>query len=107
MTEKLDEISVLDAASWPAFLVDQSALIHRANAAAVDFFGAKVEGGAAPLSALWTNENGAEPASSPLRRSTRACACSTAAAQSFFSFNFSLQARPARLGPREKDSRSK
>jgi signal transduction histidine kinase len=60
MTEQMDDIAVLNAASWPALLVDMSANVRRANAAAVDFFGGKVEGGAAPLAALWTNENGAD-----------------------------------------------
>ncbi len=60
MTELIDDIAVLDAASWPVFLVDASASVRRANAAASDFFGGKVEGGAAPLAALWTNENGSD-----------------------------------------------
>ncbi len=62
MTEQMDAIAVLSAASWPVLLVDQSARIREANAAALEFFGEKVEGGAAPLVALWTNENGADPA---------------------------------------------
>src|SRR5436190_2233820 len=60
MTEQMDDIAVLDGASWPAFLVDASACVRRANPAAVDFFGGKVEGGAAPLAGLWTNENGSD-----------------------------------------------
>ena len=62
MTEQMDAIAVLSAASWPVLLVDQSAKIREANAAAREFFGAKAEGGAAPLVALWTNENGTDPA---------------------------------------------
>lgn len=62
MTEQMDGISVLSAASWPVLLVDKSANVRQANAAAVDIFGGKVEGSNAPLSALWTNENGADPA---------------------------------------------
>jgi two-component system cell cycle sensor histidine kinase/response regulator CckA len=58
----MDAIAVLSAASWPVLLVDQSAKVREANASAVEFFGEKVEGGAAPLVALWTNENGADPA---------------------------------------------
>ncbi len=62
MTEQMDAIEVLSAASWPVLLVDQSARVREANAAAAEFFGEKVEGGAAPLVALWTNENGVDPA---------------------------------------------
>ncbi len=62
MTEQLDDIAVLDAASWPALLVDASACVRRANVAAQDFFGEKVESATAPLAALWTNENGADAA---------------------------------------------
>ena len=62
MIDQMDAIAVLSAASWPVLLVDQSAKIREANAAAQDFFGEKVVGGAAPLVALWTNENGADPA---------------------------------------------
>ena len=61
MPEQLDDIAILDAASWPALLVDKTACVRRANAAALEFFGNKAEG-AAPLTALWTNENGSEPA---------------------------------------------
>ena len=60
MTEQIDDIAVLDAASWPAFLVDSSAGVRRANPAASDFFGEKVEGNSASLAALWTNENGSD-----------------------------------------------
>jgi two-component system, cell cycle sensor histidine kinase and response regulator CckA len=62
MTEQMDDIAVLSAASWAALLVDKSACVRRANAAASEFFGSKVEGGNAPLSALWSNENGVDPA---------------------------------------------
>lgn len=62
MTEQLEDITVLDGASWPAFLVDATACVRRANPAALDFFAEKVEGAAAPLAALWTNENGSDPA---------------------------------------------
>jgi signal transduction histidine kinase len=61
MTEQLDDIAILDAAAWPVLLVDKSACVRRANAAALEFFGNKIENGAA-LSAVWTNENGSEPA---------------------------------------------
>src|SRR5690348_8387904 len=62
MSEPFDDIAVLGAANWPALLVDAAASIRQANPAAVEFFGSKVEGGAAPLATLWTNENGGEPA---------------------------------------------
>jgi two-component system cell cycle sensor histidine kinase/response regulator CckA len=62
MTEQSDDMAVLSAASWPALLVDSFAQVRQANASASDFFGPKVEGGNAALSALWTNENGADPA---------------------------------------------
>jgi len=62
MSEQLDDLFVLNAASWPALLVDSSALIKQSNAAARDFFGSKVEGPLAPLSGIWTSENAAEPA---------------------------------------------
>jgi len=52
---------VLDAATWPAFLVDGSARVVRSNAAAAEVFGPKIEGGSSLLSALWTNENGGDP----------------------------------------------
>jgi len=61
MSEKFDEVLVLDAAAWPALLVDASATIQCANVAGQEFFGGKVEG-KAPLANIWTNENGAEPA---------------------------------------------
>lgn len=62
MTEQMDDLAVLGAASWPALLVDAAANIRQFNPAAGELFGAKVEGGAAPLAALWTNENGSDPA---------------------------------------------
>jgi len=61
MAEQFDDISMLDAASWPALLVDTSACVRRANAAAAELFGARVEGGAAPLTNIWTNENDGAP----------------------------------------------
>ncbi|HWN94320.1 MAG TPA: ATP-binding protein [Methylomirabilota bacterium] len=53
-------MSVLNAAAWPAFLVDASALVQCVNAATRDFFGHKLEAKAS-LANIWTNENGAEP----------------------------------------------
>jgi two-component system, cell cycle sensor histidine kinase and response regulator CckA len=57
MTKQANDISMLDAASWPVLLVDGSACVRRANSAAIDVFGGKVEADPAPLSGLWTNEN--------------------------------------------------
>ena len=62
MTEQLDDLAVLDTAAWPALLVDASACVRRANAAADDLFGGKLAGGKAPLATVWTNENGSDPA---------------------------------------------
>src|SRR5215212_378819 len=62
MTKQANDIAMLDAASWPVLLVDGSACVRRANAAAIDVFGAKVESDPAPLSGLWTNENEGDPA---------------------------------------------
>ena len=60
MAEQFNDIFVLSAATWPALLVDDSAAVRRANAAAVEVFGSKVEG-EAPLTNIWTSENGVEP----------------------------------------------
>ncbi len=60
MTEQLDDLAVLRAAAWPALLVDAPGCVRHANAAAHEFFGGKVEGGKAPLVAVWTNENGSD-----------------------------------------------
>ncbi len=61
MSESFEEMSVFSAVTWPVLLVNAAASVQQANAAAVDFFGGKVEGNA-PLAALWTNENGGDPA---------------------------------------------
>jgi two-component system, cell cycle sensor histidine kinase and response regulator CckA len=61
MSEQLDEGFLLNAATWPAFLVDASTRIQQSNSPARLFFGAKLEG-EARLSGIWTNENGTEPA---------------------------------------------
>src|SRR5205085_10777839 len=62
MTEQTDDMAVLSAASWPALLVDSAACVRHINSAASEFFGPKVEGGNAALTALWTNENGTDAA---------------------------------------------
>jgi signal transduction histidine kinase/CheY-like chemotaxis protein len=61
MSVTTEEHMVLDAATWPAFLVDGSARVVRSNAAAAEVFGPKIEGGSSLLSSLWTNENGGDP----------------------------------------------
>lgn len=53
---------ILDAAPWPALLVDGTASVRRANAAAIDFFGDKAGAGHPALLDWWTAENGGEPA---------------------------------------------
>jgi signal transduction histidine kinase len=61
MSEKFDEVLALDAAAWPALLVDASASVQSVNAAGHEFFGNRVDP-KSPLANIWTNENGAEPA---------------------------------------------
>ena len=61
MAEQFNDIFVLSSATWPALLVDGSAAVRRANAAAIELFGSRVEGGAAPLTNIWTSETGVEP----------------------------------------------
>lgn len=62
MTEQMDSFAVLSAASWPVLVVDRSARVLNANAAASEVFAGKVEGENANLEAIWTQENGATPA---------------------------------------------
>jgi len=61
MAEQSDTSLLLDAAPWPALLVDADGGVRRANAAALEFFAGKVSAVGAPLAGLWTNENGLEP----------------------------------------------
>ena len=53
---KLDIGFGLDNATWPAFLVDSSGTVRHANRAAVNSFGAVMEGGAALSSSIWSPE---------------------------------------------------
>ena len=53
---KSESVFLLEGASWPAFLVDGGGTIRRANQAAIDLFGAKLEGDSTSLSALWAEE---------------------------------------------------
>src|SRR5437667_6209178 len=53
---KLDIGSGLDNATWPAFLVDPSGTVRHANGAAVNTFGAVMEGGPARSRSIWPPE---------------------------------------------------
>ena len=46
----------LESAGWPAFVVEAGGVLRHANAAAVEFFGPKLEGDGLMLSALWAEE---------------------------------------------------
>lgn len=61
MAEKVEYSFVLETAPWPAFLVDASGLIQRANAAAVEVFGPQLQSKGVALATIWTKENGVEP----------------------------------------------
>lgn len=54
---KSDLFFLLENASWPALLVEESGTIRRCNQAAVDSFGAVLEGEQTSLSAIWSSEN--------------------------------------------------
>ncbi|HEX5399158.1 MAG TPA: ATP-binding protein [Verrucomicrobiae bacterium] len=54
-------VFILENAVWPAFLLDGSGTIIRANPAAVKTFGPVLEGGSPRLSAVWSSENGTTP----------------------------------------------
>jgi nitrogen-specific signal transduction histidine kinase len=58
---KSDVVFILENAGWPAFLVDDSGAILRANPSAVKTFGPVLEGKAPRLSAIWSPENGTTP----------------------------------------------
>ncbi len=51
------EFFPLENAGWPAFLVDASGVIRRANQSAVGFFGPVLEGRSPLLSSIWSPEN--------------------------------------------------
>jgi signal transduction histidine kinase/ActR/RegA family two-component response regulator len=53
---KPDVVFALENAAWPAFLVDGSGAIRRANQAAINAFGG-LEGESTLLSAIWSPEN--------------------------------------------------
>jgi signal transduction histidine kinase len=52
---KSDSTFLLENAGWPAFLVEASGVIRRANQAAIALFGPKLEGETVSLSAIWAN----------------------------------------------------
>ena len=54
---KPDFVFLVDQAGWPAFLVDDSATIRRANAAAVTLLGTVMEGEPALAASIWSPEN--------------------------------------------------
>src|SRR5215472_2454476 len=56
---KPELVFALEQAGWPAFLVDSTSSICRANPLAVRLFGAALEGETPRLSAIWSPENGA------------------------------------------------
>jgi signal transduction histidine kinase/CheY-like chemotaxis protein len=56
---KSELVFALEQAGWPAFLVDSTNSICRANPLAVRLFGAALEGETPGLSAIWSPENGA------------------------------------------------
>lgn len=58
---KPSDLFVFESAGWPVLLVDESATVLRANAAAVKAFGSAIEMPGSQLSAIWASEN-AQPA---------------------------------------------
>lgn len=54
---KPSDVFVFDSAGWPVFLVDESGVVLRANAAAGKAFGAAIEAAGSQLSAIWAAEN--------------------------------------------------
>lgn len=51
----------LENATWPALLVDARGIVMRANTSALSVFGSALNGSTAPLSAIWTGDNGDTP----------------------------------------------
>jgi signal transduction histidine kinase len=54
---KLDFAFVVDQAGWPAFLVDESGTIRRANSAAVSALGKVMEGESSLAASIWSPQN--------------------------------------------------
>ena len=55
---KPDFTFALEQAGWPAFLVDESGTIRKANEAAILVLGAVLEGDPALSASIWSPENG-------------------------------------------------
>lgn len=51
----------LENASWPALLVDARGIVMRANPSALGVFGSAFNGSTAPLSSVWSKDNGETP----------------------------------------------
>jgi signal transduction histidine kinase len=58
MALKPEVVFGLETAAWPALLVSAGGAILRANATALDFFGAALAGESPQLAAIWSPENG-------------------------------------------------
>jgi signal transduction histidine kinase len=58
---KSNVVFPLENSGWPALLVDGSAVVARANPAAIKIFGPVLEGDAPRLSVIWSPENGGTP----------------------------------------------
>jgi len=54
---KADWLLGLENAAWPVLLVDSSGTVRRANTAAMNVFGAGLEGGPSLGTSLWPAEN--------------------------------------------------
>jgi hypothetical protein len=54
---KQDLAFVLDQAAWPAFLVDESGTVRRANSAAASVLGAVMEGESSLAASVWSPHN--------------------------------------------------
>jgi two-component system cell cycle sensor histidine kinase/response regulator CckA len=54
---KSDFVFALENAPWPALILSDSGVIHRANAAAATVFGGVTEGAGASAASIWSQEN--------------------------------------------------
>src|SRR4051794_18056341 len=54
---KSDFVFALENSTWPALVLGDSGVIHRANAAAVQTFGGVSETGGASAASIWSPEN--------------------------------------------------
>src|SRR6266536_3933573 len=69
---KLESGFALENAPWPAFLVDESAVVHHANPAALDIFGATLEGKPALAASIWSPDVDLTPEQFLLKAAGRA-----------------------------------